>query len=369
MLLARRGLLATALWLSACTPDGSFSFRSSDAPNRAAARNLVSFPESAPLPACLGAQPGRPVGRIENEEIDEASGLIASRLDPDLFWVHNDSGDGPRLFAIDGSGEQLAELSVVGAEADDWEDIAAGPVLEGSASSLFIGDIGDNFKFRSSVQIYVLPEPEVDRAADSGQLLASAHRLDVSYSEGPRDAETLLVDPLTGDLYIIEKAHYSRPSARVGVYRIPALEVLSESVVAQRVAEIPLGPVTAGNVLADGRGVALRNYQQARFFERDPVLPLFHAFAQPGCELPLADTGEQGEALGFSRDGKSYFTVAEGEARPIYRYAFSPPTHTIQLVDACTACVSAGTCGRLTCTHKTRHLTRSPLDSTSRSHL
>jgi hypothetical protein len=325
----------------------------------------VSFAETAPLPACLGAQPERPVGRLENDEIDEASGLVASRLDPDLFWIHNDSGDGPRLFAISGSGEQLAELSVAGAHAADWEDIAAGPVLEGSASSLFIGDIGDNFRFRSSVQIYVLAEPAVARRAEPGELQASAHRLDVSYPEGPRDAETLLVDPLTGDLYIIEKAHYLRPSARVGVYRIPALEVLSDSVVAQRVAEIPLGPVTAGDVLADGRGVALRNYQQARFFERDPVLPLFHAFAQPGCELPLAQSEEQGEALGFSRDGKSYFTVAEGEDRPIYRYAFSPPTRTIQLVDACAACTRAGSCGRLHCTHKARHRERSPLASSA----
>jgi hypothetical protein len=329
----------------------------------------VSFPESAPLPACLDAQPARAVGRLENDEIDEASGLVASRLDPDLFWVHNDSGDGPRLFAINRNGQQLAELSVTGAEADDWEGIAAGPVLEGSASSLFIGDIGDNFRFRSSVQIYVLPEPDVDRWAEPGELLASAHRLEVSYPEGPRDAETLLVDPLTGDLYIIEKAYYQRPSARVGVYRIPALEVLADSVVAQRVAEIPLGPVTAGDVLADGRGVALRNYQQARFFERDPVLPLFHAFAQPGCELPLADTEEQGEALGFSRDGKSYYTVAEGEERSIYRYTFSPPTRTIQLVDACAACVRAGSCSRLKCTHETRQLERSPLGPTSPSRL
>jgi hypothetical protein len=339
---AIRDLLAAALVLSACSPDVSAAWRSTAAAS-GPARKAVTFPDAAPVAACPGTRPGRAVGRLQNHEIDEASGLVVSRLDPDLFWVHNDSGDGPRLFAIDGSGEQLAELSMAGAYANDWEDIATGPVLEGGASSLFIGDIGDNFALRSSVQVYVLPEPQVDRMVAPLPLRASAHRLDVSYPDGPRDAETLLVDPLTGDLYIVEKADYETPSARVGVYRIPALEVLSQHVVAQRVAEVPLGPVTAGNVLANGRGVALRNYDTARFFERDPALPLFHAFARAGCELPLADLAQQGEALGFARDGKSYFTVAEGEARQIYRYTFEPPAHTIRLVDACSAC-ARGAC-------------------------
>jgi hypothetical protein len=292
-------------------------------------------------------------GRLPSGEIDEASGLVASQLDPDLFWVHNDSGDGPRLFAITSAGEQIAELTVVGAEAEDWEDIATGPVLEGGAASLFIGDIGDNMSLRPSVQIYVLPEPDVDRAFAPAELLASAHRLEVNYPDGPKNAEALLVDPLTGDLYIIEKASYLQPTARVGVYRIPALEVLSERAVAQRVAEVPLGPVTAGDVLADGRGVALRNYQGGHFFERDPVLPLFHAFAQPGCELPLLDTEEQGESLGFARDGKSYFSVGEGESRQIYRYAFRPPSRTIQLVDACASCRGRA-CRGLSCA-RNRH--------------
>jgi hypothetical protein len=342
-----RGTLAAVLWLSACAPDAPDALGGTGS-QTGAARKLIGFSASATAPACPGAQPPRLAGKLENEEVDEVSGLAASRLDPDLYWVHNDSGDGPRLFAMTSQGEHVAELGVVGAEAEDWEDIAAGPVLEGSAASLFIGDIGDNLKFRSSVQIYVLPEPEVDRFAARAELLASAHRLEVSYPDGPRDAETLLVDPLTGDLYIIEKSSYLRPAAVVGVYRIPALDVLSESVVAQRVAEIPLGPVTAGSVLADGRGVALRNYQLARFFERDPVLPLFHAFAQPGCELPLA-MEEQGETFGFAHDGKSYFTVEEGAEPPLFRYAFNPPARTIQLVDACAACQRAGTCRRLRC--------------------
>ena len=29
--------------------------------------------------------------------LDEVSGLAQSRTDPDVFWVHNDSGDQPRV--------------------------------------------------------------------------------------------------------------------------------------------------------------------------------------------------------------------------------------------------------------------------------
>src|SRR4030095_7791087 len=61
------------------------------------------------------------------DELKESSGLAISRTQPGVLWSHNDSGDGPNLSAIDGSGKLLGVFRGTGAMARDWEDIAAGP--------------------------------------------------------------------------------------------------------------------------------------------------------------------------------------------------------------------------------------------------
>ena len=44
--------------------------------------------------------PGESVGTVAFAEINEASGMVASRKNPNVFWVHNDSGDGPYVYAL-----------------------------------------------------------------------------------------------------------------------------------------------------------------------------------------------------------------------------------------------------------------------------
>ena len=38
---------------------------------------------------------------IKDPRIKESSGLAASRLHPGIYWTHNDSDDGPYLYAVD----------------------------------------------------------------------------------------------------------------------------------------------------------------------------------------------------------------------------------------------------------------------------
>src|ERR1700741_1476633 len=45
--------------------------------------------------------PPRVLGRLDAPAVNESSGLIASRTNPGLYWTHNDSGDGPNLYALD----------------------------------------------------------------------------------------------------------------------------------------------------------------------------------------------------------------------------------------------------------------------------
>src|SRR3954454_20418778 len=81
---------------------------------------------------------------VKDKSISESSGLAASRLTPGAYWTHNDSGDGPFIYAFDTRGDSLGIFRVVGAQARDWEDMASGPGSERGKSYLYIGDIGDN---------------------------------------------------------------------------------------------------------------------------------------------------------------------------------------------------------------------------------
>src|ERR1044072_2383297 len=90
---------------------------------------------------------------IKDKSISESSGLAASRSTPGAYWTHNDSGDGPFIYAFDTRGDSLGIFRVTGAKAVDWEDMAA------DKSYLYIGDIGDNNKARDEVVVYRVPEP------------------------------------------------------------------------------------------------------------------------------------------------------------------------------------------------------------------
>jgi len=101
----------------------------------------VSSDLAAQVPEFLS---GRRVGTVQTELIHEASGIAASRKNPGVLWVHNDSGDSARLYAVNLEGKLVAVCRIKGARARDWEDIAVGPGPGPRQDYLYIGDIGDN---------------------------------------------------------------------------------------------------------------------------------------------------------------------------------------------------------------------------------
>src|SRR6476620_3739275 len=88
------------------------------------------------------------VGRMQNKDIIESSGIAASYCQTGVYWTHNDSGDGPFIFAIDETGKDLGKWRVVDARNTDWEDIAASKDASGKCY-LYLGEIGNNKLERS----------------------------------------------------------------------------------------------------------------------------------------------------------------------------------------------------------------------------
>lgn len=268
-------------------------------------------PASAPIYSS-----GVKSGTLEFAAITEASGLAASRKNPGVLWVHNDSGDTARIFALTPTGRHLGMYSIDGARACDWEDMAAGPGPDPQKHYLYLGDIGDNFAVRSSITVYRVPEPSVTPSQSSVTAkLSGVETFRLKYEDGARDAETLMIDPHTGDLYIVSKRE-----ARSRLYCVPATELRSGSTATLKfITELPWTGATSGDISPDGSKIIIRGYKNAMLWERPAGSSIGEALSKPGTDVPLK-SDPQGEAIAFDASSRGYYTVSEGRDAPIYYF-------------------------------------------------
>ncbi len=171
--------------------------------------------------AALAAPPtGAPraveIGHLADRAITESSGVVASRRTGGrLLWTHNDSGDGPFVYAFGPHGEKRGTFRLRGVDTvTDCEDIAIGPGPQAGVPYLYLGDIGDNTGVRTAVShvctVYRVPEPSVPPSARASTqahpvLTAATEAFRYVYPDGPHNAETLLVHPRTGRIYVVAK--------------------------------------------------------------------------------------------------------------------------------------------------------------------
>ncbi len=258
-----------------------------------AARTPAATPTATapPVPALCDRLRTRVLGRV-GAPASELSGLVRSSAGG--FWAHNDSGDAPRIFALANDGALRREVAVVGAENVDWEDIA----IRGRV--LYVGDIGDNLAQRPEIAVYRMRETST-----------VAEKITLRYPDGPHDAEALLVDPQDGTIAIVTKDFGGRAHVHVG-RRL------------RRAARLELGAgqaITAGDISADGRTIALRSYDKAYIWTRRGGESLARAFKRKPCIAAANLLAEgQGEALALSRDGRTFWTVPEGPRPALRRY-------------------------------------------------
>jgi hypothetical protein len=306
----RAALVAAALLAAAiagCGGGGSASPSSlpARAPTHPATRPAASSP-----PALCGALRVRVTGRVTDPSANELSGLVRSRSQADLLWSHDDSGAGPLLYGLRADGRVATRPTVTGAQAEDWEDIGAGPGADGRPL-LYVGDIGDNGSRRPAIDVYRVAEPRVGDA-----VTAPAAHLRLRYPDGAHDAEALLVDPLRGELVIVTKV---LGAARA--YRASARLAAGSQTTLLAGPSINLSLVTAGDVSADGRVIVLRGYDRVAVWVRRGRERLTTTLRRMPCLSPTSLVPEgQGEAIALDRRGTSFITVAEGSPAVLRRY-------------------------------------------------
>ncbi|MFD5543329.1 WD40 repeat domain-containing protein [Streptomyces sp. NPDC127079] len=254
---------------------------------------------SAPASAADGA--GDQGFTIKDPRITESSGLAASHLHPGVYWTHNDSGDGPYIYAVDSAtGKTVARITLSGVGTPrDVEAISIGP-----GNQIYVGDIGDNLDGSwPYVWIYQLPEPKklVDQTIRAKQYV-------VKYANGARNAESLVVHPTTGRVYIIDKKEDGGH-----LYEGPATLSASGTNVFRPVAAVDLWATDAA-FSPDGGQLAVRGYFGGIYYDWNGG-----RIKRAGrLDVPLQ---KQGESISYSPDGTKLLYGSEGVDSPVQAQA------------------------------------------------
>ena len=242
--------------------------------------------------------------------LTESSGVTPSRR-PGVYWTHNDSGDGPFLYATDSSGADLGAVRVQGAQNIDWEDLARAPCPGGGGLCLYAGDIGDNYARRAHIIVYVVPEPDPPRGpADTSAIVPATDSILLRYPDHPHDAEGLAVTA-DGRLLIVTK-DLSGPArlftaTLAGHGRAPVtLQLVCTLAMSTSLLR---GRLATGAALSpDGRWLLVRTYVSVHVFAPDssctPLLP------PDGALIPVVET--QGEGVTFDAPDRIVLTSETG---------------------------------------------------------
>ncbi|MEC7984585.1 MAG: hypothetical protein VX278_05445 [Myxococcota bacterium] len=195
-------------------------------------------------------------GVLSDPDLNEISGIQVYK---EHLWVHNDSGDRPRVFLLSTNGERERIVNIPSAKAKDWEDIT----LLREPTIFFLGDVGDNLERRSEVEVY-LYNPSSNQT----------QTMTLQYETGPKDVEALAIDPVHKDLYLMSKGRggvvhlFQKKFPHVkGAYRLESVHSFPIP------SQDGLNPfrITAMDISPKGDRIAVRNYFQLFLWSREAV--------------------------------------------------------------------------------------------------
>ncbi len=242
---------------------------------------------------------GRILGEVD-KKLEEASGLVASVVNPGYFWSHNDSGHPAEVFLINDKAEIVMTCTLAGIKNRDWEDIAI--AVESDTSYLYIADIGDNeAKFPHKV-IYRFEEPVL--STDKLEV-KDFDTLVFKLSDGVRDTEALMIDPLSHDVFVISKRE-----ERIRLYQISAPLISGDTTIAEFKNELPLAWIVAADISADGKEVLIKDYDNIFYWKRSTEESIPELLKTEPTVLQY-EREPQGEAIAWNRDGSGFYTLSE----------------------------------------------------------
>ena len=274
----------------------------------------------------------RQVGLVNDWRLPEVSGLVASRTSPGMFWVHNDSDDGPYLVAIGTDGRIRGASLVAGARNRDWEDIAQVRIRD--TSFLVVAETGDNLAcFKSSALLFI-PEPVIPDSDYTTIQTRLARTVRFHYEDGPHDVEAMAIDPSGREAILIAKR-----TAPPRIYRLDLTGPDTGIRVAACVGTVggiiraskgdarndPMKVIfgsqtTAAEISPDGRNFLLLTYRRAYLYTRSGAGTWAAALAAPPSVIEFGKL-RQAEGACFASDGRSVFITSERRPSPLLSVA------------------------------------------------
>ena len=268
-------------------------------PRRAATSRVIAILAVAIMTALAVAAPASAqkelpwteVCRFDDRRLTEISGIAASLIHDNVVWVHNDSSDAARLYALDlETCDTVSELRLRGVQARDFEGLASTRNARGRAA-LWVGDIGDNRDSWPSVTLHRVWEPKT-----LGTRSRRVKSWDFTYPDRPHNAETLMVSGRS-----VWVATWQLATG--GVYSVPLRRTVAS---AERLDDV--GPLTTdGSIHPDERGYVLRDYLDVHFYMGLPPGRKVATFALP--------RQVQGEAITWTSDGTGLLIASEEDDR------------------------------------------------------
>ncbi|RQW65098.1 hypothetical protein EES38_03430 [Vibrio viridaestus] len=278
--------------------------------------------------AVVNATGVKTVGKIKSHDVAEASGIVVSRINPDILWMNNDSFNKSSVYAVDTSGKVRAEIRVLGKENIDWEDLAY--FEQNGKSYILVADAGDNDENRKKSFIYAIEEPVLKKSHSKRQVfnIKPSWSLSFTYPDGAHDVESVAVDPSDNKILLLSKRDFPPE-----LYQLPLHE--GKNVIAERLGEIKTLPKpkdlhfriidilgltsipTGMDISSDGQQLAIMTYGNAFIYKKSPEHSWIDILKEtPQVTIPLPEL-KQGEAIGFDGSGEHVYITTEKLPAPI----------------------------------------------------
>lgn len=232
--------------------------------------------------------------------VDEASGIADSKANPGHIWVQQDSGNPNDLVLLSFSGSLAKKINIKPAHNRDWEDIvlANGPIA--GKQYVYIADIGDNGLAATECFIYRFPEP-----VSSVDTVYEVEKIRFSYPDGAHDAEAMLVDNTSKDIYFITKQ-----DAASRIYKLAYPQNTKGNNTAVLMGMLPFNGVTSAAISPDEKELLIKTYTKIYRWTKTKLQTIEQALAGSSSTVDY-QFEPQGEAMCFKNDNKGFFTLSE----------------------------------------------------------
>jgi hypothetical protein len=244
-----------------------------------------------PKPKSVNISPGM---------IDESSGIAQSNSTGHFLWVEQDSGNPTEIYRLGTDGILISKVTIKGITNRDWEDIviSKGPIA--GTDYLYLAETGDNFSKHDFYQIYRFPEPQLTQ-----DTVAVLDKITYKYEDGSHDAEAILVDHITKDIYIITKR-----DAKSMIFRLSYPQSVTEPNVAKLVAELPFNGVVSAGLSSNSKEIVIKTYTSIYYWNKGAGEDIESTLTKAGQKLGYS-LEPQGEAICFAYNGSGIFTLSE----------------------------------------------------------